>query len=136
MGFLDAFFLLLIFVPLLLVWGFSIWDIFARPDLSGWKKAFWFIGVLLFPFLGTFIYLLFRPSAVTPEQKRAESAAREAYTSSLAASELERLASLHSQGKLTDEEYVVAKAKLLSGTLPERRPPPAGKPPEQPPATH
>jgi Phospholipase_D-nuclease N-terminal len=65
MDFWDVFWLLLIFIPLLLVWTFTIADIFRRDDLSGVAKAAWMIVVILTPFLGSLIYLVFRPS--TPE---------------------------------------------------------------------
>ena len=35
-------------------------DIFRSPDLSGWAKALWALGVLITPFLGVFVYLIAR----------------------------------------------------------------------------
>lgn len=61
LGFWDVFWLLLIFIPLLLIWSFALADIFRREDLNGWLRAFWVIIVVLIPFFGTLIYLLFRP---------------------------------------------------------------------------
>jgi hypothetical protein len=40
----------------LLILVFS--DLFRRHDISGWGKALWVIGLLLFPYLGVFIYLI------------------------------------------------------------------------------
>lgn len=136
MVFLDWFFLFLIFVPLMLIWGFSAYDIFTRPDLSGGKRVGWFLAIFLLPVLGTLVYLGFRPSAVTPGEKRAEAAAQAAYFESLNAEQLERVSLMHDQGKLNDQEYAIAKAKLLTSTAPkpELR---ASRPPEEPPhSTH
>jgi hypothetical protein len=64
--FWDAFFLLIIFIPLILMWSYAMIDIFRRDDLTGTGKAFWLLGIFVIPFLGTLLYLLFRPmSTVT-----------------------------------------------------------------------
>lgn len=60
--FWDAFFLLLIWIPLLTLWIFALADIFRREDMGGGSKALWVACVVFLPFLGTFIYLLSRPS--------------------------------------------------------------------------
>lgn len=114
MNFWDGFILFVIFVPLLVIWGVTAYDIFARPDISGWAKAGWFVLIFLLPLLGVLIYLVARPSAVTLEQKRAEQAARTAYFESIASDEITRLSVLHEEGKLSDTEYVTAKTAVLS----------------------
>lgn len=57
------FWLLLIFIPLLLMWVFAFIDIFKRTDLEGWQTALWALCVIVFPFIGTLVYLIFRPHA-------------------------------------------------------------------------
>ena len=69
MSFWDAFFLFLIYVPLIMVWGFAVFDIFQRDDLGGGAKAVWLVCVVLLPFVGTLIYLLFRRPGGTPEER-------------------------------------------------------------------
>jgi uncharacterized membrane protein len=59
--FWDIFFLVFIFLPLLLVWGFAIGDVFVRRDLSGWEKALWLVAIVILPLIGTLIYLITRP---------------------------------------------------------------------------
>lgn len=59
--FWDAFFLLLIWVPLIMLWGFALFDILRRPDLSGVAKALWVVCIFLLPWLGVLIYLIARP---------------------------------------------------------------------------
>ena len=60
--FWDVFFLLLIWIPLLTLWIFALADIFRREDMRGGSKALWVACVVFLPFLGTFIYLLSRPT--------------------------------------------------------------------------
>jgi hypothetical protein len=60
--FWDVFFLLLIWIPLITLWIFALADIFRREDMGGGSKALWVACVVFLPFLGTFIYLLSRPS--------------------------------------------------------------------------
>lgn len=40
-GFWQGFFLILIFLPLAFLWGFTLVDLFRRDDLSGWAVALW-----------------------------------------------------------------------------------------------
>jgi hypothetical protein len=117
-NFWDVFFLMLIYVPLLLIWGFSIFDIFRRDDLSGGWKALWFVVVLFIPFLGTLVYLLTRPPGATREERQAiEQTARTYAPTNDTASQIKVLAELHDAGKLTDAEFASEKAKLI-GTVP------------------
>ena len=58
MSFAQWFFILLIFVPLAIVYVLTIWNIFTRPNMSGWLRAIWLVAVLIFPFLGTVVYLI------------------------------------------------------------------------------
>jgi hypothetical protein len=109
----QVFWALFVLIPLTIAWAFAVFDIFRRGDLSGWGKAAWFMAVIVLPWLGTFLYLLFRPREVPKEIERAEAAAREAYQKSLAADQIAKLSALHTQGELTDQEYASAKAHLL-----------------------
>jgi hypothetical protein len=109
----QTFWVLFVLVPLTIAWAFAVFDIFRRSDLSGWGKAAWFAAVIVLPWLGTFLYLLFRPREVPPEVVRAQAAAREAYEKSLAADQIAKLSALHVQGELSDQEFASAKAHLL-----------------------
>ena len=65
--FWDAFFLLLIWVPLIMLWGFALYDIFfQRWDLTGWAKAIWVAAIFVLPWLGVLIYLGLRPERPGP----------------------------------------------------------------------
>jgi hypothetical protein len=117
-NFWNVFFLLLIYIPLLLIWGFSILDIFRRDDIGGVNKAIWLIVVILIPLLGTFLYLIFRrPGATAEERAELQEASREfvqRYASTSPADQLRVLAELHDKGKLTDDEFSREKAHVLA----------------------
>ena len=51
---------LLIFVPLLTLWIWCIFDAFSRQDLKWSSRALWAIAVILLPFVGGIAYLFFR----------------------------------------------------------------------------
>ncbi len=78
MDFWDSFFLFLIFIPLIMIWVFALFDIFRRDDMSGWLKALWVVVIILLPFLGTLIYLIFRPAGATVQERQAIDAASRA----------------------------------------------------------
>ena len=99
-------------------------DIF-RSDMSGWGKALWTIGIIAVPFFGVFVYLIANGDNMN---RRAESDARAvadaqaayirnvAGTAASPADQLGQLAELHTVGKLSDDEYAAAKAKVVAGT--------------------
>ena len=80
MSFWNTFFLLLIYIPLIMIWAFALIDIFRRDDLHGGAKAAWLIVVIIIPFIGTLIYLIARKPGSTPEERAALDAAREGGT--------------------------------------------------------
>jgi hypothetical protein len=94
MDFWDAFWLLLIFIPLLVIWTLAAVDIFRRDDLAGATKALWLIVVIVLPFLGTLVYLIFRPHLATRDE-----------------SGLAVLADLHDRGVLSDAQYAQEKQR-------------------------
>ena len=101
-------------------------DIFRSDDLSGWAKAFWVIFVIFLPLLGVLVYIIARGSSMQERQMRQAAdmrKAQDAYIREVAGSgdgggssadELAKLADLHKQGVLTDDEFAAQKAKLLS----------------------
>jgi hypothetical protein len=50
-SFMDGFFLLLIWIPLIVIWAFALMDLFRRDDLSGGMIAFWLILIIILPFV-------------------------------------------------------------------------------------
>jgi hypothetical protein len=114
--FWETFFLILIFLPLALVWAGALFDVFRRDDLRGVSKALWVAAIFLLPFVGTLIYLIARPTGVTPEERELIDQANRVAAGSTPearAFELQALADLHDRGKLTDEEFAAEKARVL-----------------------
>ncbi len=75
MGFWSWFFLLLIFIPLLLVYAMTIWNIFTRPGMPGLHRALWLVVVVVFPFVGTLVYLVIHGNNIGAQrgmERRAE----------------------------------------------------------------
>jgi hypothetical protein len=97
-------------------------DIIRAHDMSGWAKAAWTIVIIVVPVFGALMYLIVNGNDMgqrTNEQVRAQDEATQAYIRNAAGSgagaELSRLAELHTNGSLTDEEYASAKASVLDG---------------------
>ena len=101
--------LLAIFVvPFIVLFGYATWDVVRRHDTGLVVRALWLIAFCVLPIIGPLVYLVIRPPGTTADQRRV--AAGEAATATTAA-ELTALADLHDRGKLTDDEYAVAKSK-------------------------
>ena len=98
-------------------------DIFRSHDLSGWGKALWVIFVIVFPYLGVFVYLIARGRHMSEhaiEAAQAQDAAQRAYIQQAAgtekspADELHRLADLKDRGVIDDAEFQKLKAKVVA----------------------
>lgn len=96
-------------------------DIFRDAGLSGWGKAAWTFFLIVFPWLGAFVYLIARGRSMNEramEQAQRHEAQMREYVRSVAspattADELGKLADLQQRGLLTDAEYEQAKARLF-----------------------
>ena len=53
-----------VFIPLLMLWIYTMVDIFRRPDVSALGKFGWLVLILFLPLLGMLIYFIARPSDV------------------------------------------------------------------------
>jgi Phospholipase_D-nuclease N-terminal len=115
--FWENFFLLLIFLPLAMMWGFALVDVFRRDDIGGLSKALWVVCIILVPFFGTLIYLAARhPGATAQEREMIDEQSREfveRYSPTSEAAELKILSDLHDRGKLSDSEFAAEKVRLL-----------------------
>jgi ABC-type multidrug transport system fused ATPase/permease subunit len=97
-------------------------DIFRSHDIGGFAKAMWVIFVIVVPFLGVLVYLIARGHKMSEHAAAAAQAqndAMRAYVQEAAgptstAAELQKLAELHQQGVLSDDEFAAQKAKALS----------------------
>ena len=115
------FFLFFIWIWLLII-VFS--DLFRSHDIGGWAKAFWVIGIIIFPYLGVLVYLIARGHKMAEHAQEAaaaqDAAARQyiqqaAGTTKSTAEEIAHLNDLKNQGVLSDAEFEAAKAKALAG---------------------
>ena len=123
-----------VFLSFLWFFMFFIWiwllimvfgDLFRSHDLGGWAKAFWVIGIIIFPYLGVLVYLIARGGKMhehAVQSAQAQDAAFRQYVQSAAGSsssgsvadELARLADLKDKGVIDDAEFQQLKAKALA----------------------
>ena len=95
-------------------------DLFSDHETSGWGKAAWVFCLVFLPFLTALIYLGVRGQGMRDRaiaRQQEAKAQMDDYirdtASSSPAGELEKLAALHDQGKLSDDEFARMKAKLV-----------------------
>jgi Short C-terminal domain/Phospholipase_D-nuclease N-terminal len=113
LGMLYIFFFVIWFWLLISIFS----DLFRRHDISGWVKALWIIGVIIFSYLGILVYFISQGHGMAERnQKQAkeiqDQIRQQAGYSS--ADELEKLKKLHDAGTLSDDEYAAQKAKVLA----------------------
>ena len=122
-----------IFLTTLYFFVFIIWlwllfmvfiDIFRSHDLHGWAKALWVIGIIVMPYLGVLVYLIFRGSGMHERAARQAALQQKAFDQyvkqtagtpgSSTADQLSKLAELKTKGVLTDAEFEAEKSKVLA----------------------
>jgi len=99
-----------------------IGDLFRDHELSGWAKAAWVLVLIIFPFIGTLIYLIVRGQGMRDRSVREQADMRrhmddyirETAGSGSSVDELQKLADLKERGAISDAEYEKAKAKILA----------------------
>lgn len=114
-SFWEFFFLLLIFVPLLVLWIFTLGDLARRTDISGLARGLWAVAVVLLPVIGMLVYFLTRPDSpeMAPKPDVGTSQIMADSPSDSTIDQLEKLAELHKSGTLSAEEFASFKTKLL-----------------------
>jgi len=98
-----------------------IGDIFRSKDLNGLRKGLWVGFVIITPWLGVLAYLIFRGDgmqlrtmdAIIKAHERKQEYIQQA-TALSTADELAKLSDLKEKNILTDAEFEIQKAKLLS----------------------
>jgi uncharacterized membrane protein len=91
-------------------------DLFRRHDISGWAKAIWVIGLIIFPYLGIFIYLITQHRGMAERQSQRVQQAREDmrhFVGYSVADELEKLERLKNSGTISNDEYTRLRARAV-----------------------
>ena len=113
------FFMVIFFILLFHVIG----DLFSRHDASGWKKAAWVIFIIVFPFLGLFVYYITNADGMAQRQMAAMQKAQadtDSYIKSVASQgdpteQIAKAKALLDAGTISQEEFDQLKAKALAG---------------------
>jgi hypothetical protein len=109
---LSIFIFVLLFWLLITIFG----DLFRRHDISGWAKAIWVIALIIFPYLGIFIYLITQHRGMAERQSQRVQQAREdmrQFVGYSIADELEKLERLKNSGTISNEEYTRLRARAV-----------------------
>jgi hypothetical protein len=109
----------------LTLFAFVIWfwlaisvfgDLFRRDDVSGWIKALWVVGVILFPFIGVLAYMISQGKEMAERSVERVQKAREELRNVIGfsvADEIEKLDRLKRSGATTEDEFAQLRAKLV-----------------------
>jgi hypothetical protein len=113
-------------VDALTIFAFVVWfwlvitlavDLFRRHDISGWGKAAWVIGWIVFPFIAVLAYLIFQGKGMAERNAQRAGEAREELRRVVgfsAADEIEKLDRLKKAGSISDAEFTRLRARLVS----------------------
>ena len=92
-------------------------DLFRRHDISGWAKAIWVIGLVVFPYLGVLAYLITQSRGMAERNNQQVQQPRDELRKVVggysAADEIEKLDRLKKAGTITDAEFSRLRAKLV-----------------------
>lgn len=113
---------IMIFISFIFLVVRIIADVFRDSTLSGVSKALWLLFIIVFPILGSLVYLFSRGTGMAARDAAQASAVRAAqveYTKGLmgeagAASEISQAKELLDSGAITQAEFDALKAKVLA----------------------
>ena len=114
-----------LFAAWLMILFVIISDLFRDHEMSGWGKAAWVLFLIFVPFLAALIYLIARGDGMREralQQQKQQQQQVDAYIRETAsgggegsaADQLTKLARLHDENKISDEEFEKAKAKIIA----------------------
>lgn len=107
------------------IFAFVVWfwllvviygDLFRRHDISGWGKAFWVIGLVLFSYLGILAYLVTQGRGMAERNAQQAQQARDdlrRMAGFSVADEITKLDQLRKSGSITEAEFQSLRAKLV-----------------------
>jgi hypothetical protein len=116
-----------IFFLILFIWVFImiISDLFRDHKLSGWAKAIWVVALIIFPLIGSLVYLIARGEGMAERSAAQQRQARSEFddyirstagSGTSSADELARLADLRDKGTITEAEFQTMKARVVGGS--------------------
>lgn len=91
-------------------------DLFRRHDISGWIKAAWIIGFVVFPYFGVLAYLIFQARGMAERNVQRAQEAREELRRVVGysvADEIQKLDHLKQSGSISDAEFGRLRARLV-----------------------
>jgi Phospholipase_D-nuclease N-terminal len=97
---------------LIIVFG----DLFRRHDISGWGKALWVIGLIVFPYIGVLAYMITQAGGMAERAAQQGQQAREELRRVVgfsAADEITKLDQLRASGSITSAEYARLRGRLV-----------------------
>ncbi len=103
--------LLLVYVPLVLIWGASLVDVFRRDDMGGVRKVVWLVVIVVLPVLGTLLYLLRRPQ----QPGDAQAASGRAPSPAEQVRELRMLTSMLDRGTIEPAVFTAEARRVVAG---------------------
>lgn len=113
-------FIAYLFITVLMMLFAVVADLFRDKELSGWAKAAWLLFLFAFTLIALLVYVIVRGKGMAERSVKEQVAAKESFDAYVrdvagggAASELEKAASMHAAGQLSDDEYRALKARIL-----------------------
>ena len=91
-------------------------DLFRRHDISGWGKAVWIIGWIIFPLIFVLAYLIFQGRGMAERNMQQAQQARDELRKAIgfsAADEIDKLGRLKQAGSISDAEFSRLRARLV-----------------------
>jgi len=107
------------------IFAFVVWfwllvviygDLFRRHDISGWGKALWVIGLVVFSYVGILAYLITQGRGMAERNAQQAQQAREELRRVVGfsvADKISKLDQLKKSGAITDAEFQRLRAKLV-----------------------
>jgi predicted membrane channel-forming protein YqfA (hemolysin III family) len=91
-------------------------DLFRRRDVSGLAKVLWVIVLIVFPYIGVFVYLISQGRGMAERRNQQAQQAREELRQVVGfsvADELEKLERLKNSSAISNEEYTRLRARAV-----------------------
>ena len=91
-------------------------DLFRRRDVSGLGKVLWVIVLIVFPYIGVFVYLISQGRGMAERRNQQIQQAREELRQVVGysvADELEKLERLKNSSAISNEEYTRLRARAV-----------------------